>query len=48
MREVLDVLNKYKVNVEHIPSSIDTFSLIIESAAIAKKLYERWQSSNTY
>ena len=40
MREVLDVLNKYKVNVEHIPSSIDTFSLIIESAAIAKKLYE--------
>jgi len=40
MREVLDVLNKYKVNVEHIPSSIDTFSLIIESASIAKKLYE--------
>ena len=40
MREVLDVLNKYKVNVEHIPSSIDTFSLIIESSALAKKLYE--------
>lgn len=40
MREVLDVLNKYEVNVEHIPSSIDTFSLIIESAAIQKKLYE--------
>ena len=40
MREVLDVLNKYKVNVEHIPSSIDTFSLIIESASIQKKLYE--------
>ena len=40
MREVLDVLNKYKVNVEHIPSSIDTFSLIIESASISKKIYE--------
>lgn len=40
MRQVLDVLNKYNVNVEHIPSSIDTFSLIIESASIAKKLYE--------
>ena len=40
MREVLDVLNKYKVNVEHIPSSIDTFSLIIESASLSKKLYE--------
>lgn len=40
MREVLDVLHKYEVNVEHIPSSIDTFSLIIESSAIAKKIYE--------
>ncbi len=40
IREVLDVLNKYEVNVEHIPSSIDTFSLIIESEAISKKIYE--------
>ena len=40
MRAVLDVLNKYEINVEHIPSSIDTFSLIIESAQINKKLYE--------
>ncbi len=40
IREVLEVLNKYEVNVEHIPSSIDTFSLIIESAALSKKLYE--------
>ena len=34
------ILNKYEINVEHIPSSIDTFSLIIESAQINKKLYE--------
>ena len=40
IRAVLDVLNKYEINVEHIPSSIDTFSLIIESAQINKKLYE--------
>lgn len=40
MREVLDVMNKYGVNVEHIPSSIDTFSLIIESESISKKIYE--------
>ena len=40
IREVLEVLNKYEVNVEHIPSSIDTFSLIIESEALNKKLYE--------
>ena len=40
MREVLEVMNKYGVNVEHIPSSIDTFSLIIESESISKKIYE--------
>lgn len=40
IREVLEVLNKYEINVEHIPSSIDTFSLIIESAVISKKIYE--------
>lgn len=40
IKEVLEVCAKYKVNVEHIPSSIDTFSLIIESSTISKKLYE--------
>ena len=40
MREVLDVMAKYGINVEHMPSSIDTFSLIIESKKIAKHLYE--------
>ena len=40
MREVLEVLAKFKVNVEHIPSSIDTFSLIVESKQLSKRLYE--------
>ena len=40
MREVLEVMAKYNINVEHMPSSIDTFSLIIESKKIAKHLYE--------
>lgn len=40
MRNVLDVMAKYNINVEHMPSSIDTFSLIIESQRIAKHLYE--------
>ena len=40
MREVLKVMAKYDINVEHMPSSIDTFSLIIESSKIAKHLYE--------
>ena len=40
IKAVLDVCSKYKVNVEHIPSSIDTFSLIVESSSLSKKLYE--------
>lgn len=40
MREVLEVMAKYGINVEHMPSSIDSFSLIIESKKIAKHLYE--------
>ncbi len=40
MRKVLEVMAKYNINVEHIPSSIDTFSLIVESKKIAKHLYE--------
>ena len=40
MRKVLDVCSKYNVNVEHMPSSIDTFSLIVESKSIQKRIYE--------
>lgn len=40
MRKVLDVFYKFKVNVEHMPSSIDTFSCIVEEKNISKKLYE--------
>lgn len=40
IKQVLDVLVKYNVNVEHMPSSIDSFSLIISSNDISKHLYE--------
>ena len=40
MRQVLDVCAKYNVNVEHMPSSIDTFSLIVEAKSIQKRIYE--------
>ena len=40
IRKVLDVLAKYNVNVEHMPSSIDSFSLIIDSKEVNKRLYE--------
>lgn len=40
IREVLNVLAKYNINVEHMPSSIDSFSLIISSNEISKRLYE--------
>lgn len=40
IKQVLDVLVKYNVNVEHMPSSIDSFSLIISANDINKHLYE--------
>ena len=40
IREVLNVLAKYNINVEHMPSSIDSFSLIISCNEINKRLYE--------
>ncbi|MBE6131160.1 MAG: aspartate kinase [Erysipelotrichaceae bacterium] len=40
IKQVLDVLVKYNVNVEHMPSSIDSFSLIVSSNDINKRLYE--------
>ena len=40
IRDVLSVLDKYNINVEHIPSSIDSFSLIIEANYLVEKIYE--------
>lgn len=40
IKQVLDVLAKYNINVEHMPSSIDSFSLIISLNEISKRLYE--------
>lgn len=37
---ILEVLKKYKINIEHISSGIDNFSLIISSEDLEKYLYE--------
>jgi len=36
----LNILNKYNVSFEHLPSSIDSFSLIIENKDLDDKIYE--------
>ena len=36
----LDILNKYRVDIEHITASIDSFSFITEKAQVNKRLYE--------
>ena len=40
IRDVLEVFAKFKVNVEHIPSSIDSFSVIVPNSDIEKNLYD--------
>lgn len=37
---ILEVLKKYKINIEHISSGIDNFSLILSSEHLEKYLYE--------
>jgi len=37
---ILEVLKKYKINIEHISSGIDNFSLILSSEDLEKYLYE--------
>lgn len=37
---VSKILDKYKVNIEHMPSSIDSFSIIVNNKDIENKLYD--------
>ena len=38
--QVLHVFNQYHVPVEHLPTSIDTFSVVVEKSAIEEKYYD--------
>src|SRR5574344_814064 len=40
MLEVLNVFDKYHVTVEHIPTSIDSFSVVVEKNSIEQKYYD--------
>lgn len=37
---VTKILDKYKVNIEHMPSSIDSFSIIVNNTDIENRLYD--------
>lgn len=40
IRKALNVFESYRVNIEHIPSGINSFSIVVESASIKDFLYE--------
>lgn len=40
IRNALQVMEEYKINVEHIPTGIDSFSLVVESASLKPVMYE--------
>ena len=40
IKDALDVFSKFKVTVEHIPSSIDSFSVIVPNSDVEKNLYD--------
>lgn len=40
MRKVLSVLERYNVSIEHIPSGIDSFTVLVNGAEVEDSLYE--------
>ena len=42
----LDVLNKYGVSIEHLPSGIDSFNVVVNKKDVEHNLYEILSKSN--
>ena len=40
VRRTLEILERYRINVEYIPSGIDSVSLVVETAKAAPSLYQ--------
>ncbi|MDQ0361922.1 aspartate kinase [Breznakia pachnodae] len=40
IKNALDVLEKYSVSIEHLPTGVDSFSIVVESEAIKPILYD--------
>lgn len=40
LRKVLEIFDRFNIPVEQIPSSVDSFSIVVPSASIEKKKYE--------
>lgn len=40
IEECLDILRRYHIFIEHIPTSIDSFSLVVEKKQVEKSMYE--------
>jgi len=40
IKKALDILEKYRIPVEHIPTGIDSFSVIVDNAKIKPNIYE--------
>ncbi len=40
MRKVLSILERYNVSIEHIPSGIDSFSVVVNASEVGDSLYE--------
>lgn len=40
LRKALEVFEKYNISIEHCPSSIDNFSIVVSSSAVEKCIYE--------
>ncbi|MCR5461589.1 MAG: aspartate kinase [bacterium] len=47
IRDALDVFAKYNISVEHVPTGIDNFSVVVASADVEKCMYDLIHDLNT-
>ena len=47
IRDALDVFAKYNISVEHVPTGIDNFSVVVASADVEKCIYDLIHDLNT-
>lgn len=47
IRDALDIFAKYNISVEHVPTGIDNFSIVVASADVEKCIYDLIHDLNT-
>ena len=45
IRKALSILEKYHISIEHIPSGIDSFNIVVEKKKLKRVFMKSWHTS---